>query len=244
MIFKSTSLLRRVWQAWRNHSPIAFCRIGAAYCLNAVLWRSPLAPRLKRRRLRIMEKLLGHRFDQPGLRLLEIGCGFGQDFAAHVAGAAQIEVYGIDTVNRGAHGVPSLRFVLADAEFIPFPDGFFDVVVSVGVLEHIQPIEKLCRVLTECRRVGRAFVHVVPSLATPIEPHTAGLFWQLRRPGRKLPADDLNFFSDDAWLKFDGLDGARLERFFYLPPLISNLIIYRRFATETDHPTISVLKSI
>jgi len=37
----------------------------------------------------------------------------------------------------------------------------------------------------------------------------------------------LYYYSDEAWLQFEGFKDAKLKRFYHLPPLITNLLIYK-----------------
>ena len=108
------------------------------------------------------------RFDRfAGSRVLEVGCGMGTDlFQFAKAGA---DVTGIDLVprhlaiarSRFQLAAEPARFVLADAEDLPFERGSFDVAYSFGVLHHTPNIR---RAVAEIHRVlrpgGRAIVAV------------------------------------------------------------------------------------
>jgi SAM-dependent methyltransferase len=103
-----------------------------------------------------LDRTEGSRGDQPCLWLDE-GCGTG-DLAAAVGSAAT--VVGLDVALRwlvvarhrldGA-GVPA-HLVCANAERLPFPDGSFDRIVSLGMLEHCADRQAAFR---EARRVLR-----------------------------------------------------------------------------------------
>jgi len=95
-------------------------------------------------------------------RLLDIGCGTGT-LAAKVIGAhLPYQVTGLDyshTMCRQARAKPrrsgarhGLRFVNADSEHLPFPDGHFDVVTCSNSFHHY-PHQQEC--LCEMRRVLR-----------------------------------------------------------------------------------------
>jgi SAM-dependent methyltransferase len=98
------------------------------------------------------------RFEEAsGLRVLEIGVGLGADHARFAQAGA--DVYGIDLTPRAIEhtrrrlaefGLTSTLSV-GDAEHLDFPDGFFDVVYSWGVLHHSPDtpaaIEEVRRVL-------------------------------------------------------------------------------------------------
>jgi ubiquinone/menaquinone biosynthesis C-methylase UbiE len=188
-------------------------------------------------RLNLHKYLAKHRFRQidalfcqnltngKKLKILDVGCHNGRDFVSFLKGNDLVEITGIDLVD---HGIEQKNFSYcsADAESVPYADNYFDLVVSVGVLEHISPIEKLCKVVSEIERVGKKHIIVVPSVTTLIEPHTASLLWQLRQIGSKRKYQDLNFFSDEAWLSFKGFETSKIKRFWLIPLLISNTYIY------------------
>ena len=117
--------------------------------------------------------------------------------------------------------------LVGDASDLDFPDDYFDVLLSIGVLEHVQPVENLCRMIAEIDRVGKSYYNVVPAINTLVEPHTSSILWQLLGRKRKTPHRSLDFYSDDAWLQFEGFHGAAWRWFFHIPPFITNLVIYK-----------------
>lgn len=188
--------------------------------------RVGIARRAKKRRVDLMLKSAG--IDpMHQLRILEIGCGNGQDFISHFSGMNHLQLFGMDIDDYGIRQ-QNFGFVHGDATNIPFPDGYFDLVVSIGVLEHIEPVSKLLEMTREIERVGRAYAVVVPSIATRLEPHTMVWRWQLKPRGSKRAVPALNYFSDEAWLQFDGFRSASIQTFDYLPILIKNTLIYKR----------------
>lgn len=89
--------------------------------------------------------------------LLEVGCGMGTDLLQFARGGARVT--GLDYTPRSVqisrrrfdvYGVPG-KFLLGDAENLPFPDETFDVVYSNGVLHHTpdtqRSIDEIFRVL-------------------------------------------------------------------------------------------------
>ena len=179
--------------------------------------RTDLSNRLRKRRFDVIRKALDLK---PGEKVLEVGCASGVDFMQF---ADDYEATGVDLINLPK--VCDFDFFQLDAKSLPWADNHFDVVVSIGVLEHIQPIERLCEVTREIRRVAKRFCVIVPSNGTWVEPHTWSLFWQARSIHAKSAcAYELNYFSDEAWLQFPGFEGATTRRYWHVPG-IQNLMI-------------------
>lgn len=189
--------------------------------------KSGLARMPKKRRFKKMDVALHGMLSQAerDIRIVDIGCAHGSDFIQFAKENSRLDVYGIDIVDSRA-SVDDFKFIQADAASIDVPDNHFDLVVSIGVLEHVEPISKLQDAIKEISRVSKSYCVIVPSLACIIEPHTLSLFWQIRDHNKKVGRSTLNYYSDEAWLQFDGFSGAKVQRFFYLPG-ISNLMIYK-----------------
>jgi ubiquinone/menaquinone biosynthesis C-methylase UbiE len=88
---------------------------------------------------------------------LDVGCGTGV-LAARLAGAGY-EVTGIDPsdgmLDQLRARAPEVQTVTGSGTYLPFPDGTFDVVVSVAVMHHIAAPEDVHRTLGEMVRVAR-----------------------------------------------------------------------------------------
>lgn len=86
-------------------------------------------------------------------RVLDLGCGDGR--IAGLLAAAGGEVTGVDpseiALERARASHPDLRFLAPAADgSLPLPDGSFDVVVCINVLEHVADTQRL---MSEARRV-------------------------------------------------------------------------------------------
>lgn len=134
-----------------------------------------------------------------GLRVLDLGCGFGW-FArwAHNAGAGS--VVGVDVSKRmleRAHRSASgevVRYLRADLERLPLACGRFDLVFSSLALHYLKDYEALCGYI---RRLLTPGGHLVFSVEHPI-------FTAPSRPGWRTDADGYRFWPVDGYLKEGG----------------------------------------
>lgn len=202
------------------------------------LWKKSGATALKKRRFQKIMSLIkmddvappaSNHVTKP-IRILEVGCANGKDFI-QFATDSRYEITAVD-INDCVIEQSNVTFYKADAAELPFEDKSFDLVVSIGLLEHIEPMEKLCAVIRELDRVGTHQISVVPSISTLVEPHCGKLFFS-QRMHRKLFSQQegvplhLNLFCEHTWTKFEGFMGCNVKKFYYLPPLIKNTVIYK-----------------
>jgi SAM-dependent methyltransferase len=96
--------------------------------------------------------------DLSGKDVLDVGCGRGGGTAFVMERFHPRSMTGIDFARRAieycrsAYSLSGLRFVLGDAENLPFPDGSFDIVLNV---ESSHCYSDMPRFLSELRRVLR-----------------------------------------------------------------------------------------
>jgi len=143
-----------------------------------------------------------HMIDVRGLRTLEVACGRGGFVRALALKGAY--AYGLDfseaalkiASERSLHldGERYARFVQGDAHCLPFPDDYFDLIVSCETIEHLPSPE---RGLAEFFRVTRLGGFLF--LTTPNYLNLMGLYEiyaRVRHPGRKWdqPFDRFQFF--------------------------------------------------
>jgi SAM-dependent methyltransferase len=101
-------------------------------------------------------------------RLLEIGCGEGFLLAA-LSGAEKFAVDLSVEAIRKARTKGEAHFSLALGERLPFPDGHFDLVTSVGVMEHFLDIGEALREIRRILRPGGHYVSLTHVERSPAE---------------------------------------------------------------------------
>lgn len=117
----------------------------------------------------------------PGQSLLDVSCGVGS--LPRLAAQMGLKAYGIDfsevALRTAYKEAPTVYWVIADGERIPYPDAYFDCVTSIGSLEHYaRPeagVREIARVL---KPDGQACI---------LLPNTFGLLgniWTALRTGR------------------------------------------------------------
>ncbi len=146
--------------------------------------------------------------------VLDVGCGVG-------ALVAEMRLDGVDAVGVDMRGVaPYWResgrthdaFIVGDAVALPFPDGSFDVVMALGVIEHIGTITGHLTLAPDWRRQRRAF---------------AGELARVTRPGGRVLIACPN-----KWFPVDVQHGPTDQ----LTPAIRRRRIFERFGVNI-HPT-------
>jgi SAM-dependent methyltransferase len=175
----------------------------------------------QQRRLDMIAHAAGERIN--GL-VLENGCGVGMyvkkltSLGSHVIGLE----YDLERAIEAGHNSPCITN--AAGEFIPFPSGSFDLILSHEVIEHVQDDRTaICEMIRVLKPGGRAVIFC-PSRGYPFETH--GIFWNgkyyfgnklfvnyLPRALRDKLAPHVRVYSNRDLLKlFDGLQVKFIER--------------------------------
>jgi len=108
-------------------------------------------------RWRIWEEaeFLFNDYVMPGEKVLDLGCGNGRFF--EFLKDKDIHYIGVDfsekLIEIAKNKYPKLKFEVADALNLPFPNNYFDKIYSIAVLHHIPSKQFRLQFLQEARRV-------------------------------------------------------------------------------------------
>jgi len=115
---------------------------------------------------------------RPSLRVLDYGCGRGATVRALRARA--VDAYGADVFFAGMdyEDIGSDELVvqgiirrISPRGDVPFPDQWFDVLISDQVLEHVKDLDKAISEFGRLIKSGGVMLHHFPSLEVWREPH-------------------------------------------------------------------------
>ncbi len=109
-------------------------------------------------------------------RVLEDGCGVGE-YLAHLAMHAK-QAVGLDyEFERTLEARIKVSEVVCGAgEKLPFPDDYFDLVLSHEVLEHVQDDQQAINEILRVLKPGGRLILFVPNRGYPFETH--GIYWK------------------------------------------------------------------
>lgn len=97
---------------------------------------------------------------KAGMRVLDNGCGRGEFL--HAFGKLGLEAYGTDMSDY----CKKARVVDLNSEKLPFEEGFFDVVFTKSVLEHIENVEHYMAEMKRVLKAGGILIIMVPDWET------------------------------------------------------------------------------
>lgn len=164
-----------------------------------------------------------------GRRLLEIGCG-NADYSVALA-TSYDQVVGVDLQSMEldtalARGVPVAQM---SAEHLAFPQGAFDAVIAIEVLEHVGALPAVLREVNRVLAGGGLFLFTSPNRYFPLETHHVHVGGR-RFSGRYVPflpyvpplhralAEARNFKARDLRRWLDEAGFAEVATDYIMPP--------------------------
>jgi len=126
---------------------------------------------IEMRPIKVYRKVMEYLNGRKGLKLLDVSCGTGN--LIKCAGEKGIEGYGIDisetALMLARRNIECRkRTVLADATYLPFKDGYFDLVTNFASLQYYTDQEKAISEMVRVARKGGGFCIVVPNGNFPL----------------------------------------------------------------------------
>jgi ubiquinone/menaquinone biosynthesis C-methylase UbiE len=129
-------------------------------------WGTPAGSERARRRT---ELLIERASIQPGMKVLEFGCGTGM-FSRRIATTGAL-LTAIDLspdliAEAQKESNPNITFQIGDIEMLPFVDATFDAVIGSSVLHHVQ-VEKALMNAFRVLKPGRMIAFAEPNMLNP-----------------------------------------------------------------------------
>lgn len=126
-------------------------------------------------------------------RVLDLGCGSGNNGIALKEIHAGIEVHGVDILNQPDRpGFYSFKVVELDNGVLPFPDNYFDAVLFTHVIEHLRSPLELGKEIHRVMRKGAGIYVETPNWTTTFVP-SFGFHREQHNP--------FNFYDDPSHVK-------------------------------------------
>lgn len=133
-----------------------------------------------RRKLRVLKAL--QKIDVfDNMNVLDIGCGpDGRSFEDFIPNTWKITGIDIKDEKFIKHSHPNFKYIKADATDLSFfGDKQFDLVVSIGMLEHVTNMPSFQKIVSNIHRVAQQYIVIVPWKNAFIEPHFGIPFFAL-----------------------------------------------------------------
>lgn len=110
---------------------------------------------------RVYERFLRPLFDkEPFEKVLDVGCGLGMGIQNLIQDG--FDAYGLDMSNLAPYWekyqLDNNRFICCDSSQIPFESNLFDIVYSLGVIEHIGTVNGHCTLKCNYRDIREKYV--------------------------------------------------------------------------------------
>lgn len=138
---------------------------------------------------------------QAGQKVLDVGCGKGflmHDLAEAVPGLEvsghDLSQYAIDNAKEEVCG----KISQGCASKLPYPDNYFDLVISINTLHNLQAPELFCA-LQEIERVGKSHKYVCVESYRNEEEKVNLMYWQLTCEAFNTPDEWLWWFKQTGY---------------------------------------------
>jgi len=179
-------------------------------------WETPAGKLRWARRVKMLSRHL-----QPGMRVLELGCGTGY-FTRELARSGA-DIVAIDVspellqIAKANCSMPNVRYEIQNAYELSYPDRVFNSVVGSSVLHHLE-IDEALREIYRVLKPGGTIYFTEPNMLNPQIAIQKNVPWVKRKLGDS--PDETAFFR---WplrrlLEQKGYREVRIEPFDFLHP--------------------------
>jgi len=144
-------------------------------------------------------------------KILDIGCHSGLCTEEIIAKTSPLEVHGIDlsvkAIEKARRRIKNGKFLVGDAENLPYQRDFFDGVFCIEMLEHVDRPDKVLAQIQKILKKGKYAVIMVPTDNLLFQ--TIWFIWNLRHPVWKhvhvqsFKGDTLEKLSEELGFKVD-----------------------------------------
>lgn len=177
---------------------------------------------------RHVEQMMKFADIEPGMRVLEVGCGLGR--YTFLLAEMGVEVEGLDLspqllvqlqeINAGKYEIPTHGFDLVDSP--PEMYGQFDAVIGFFVLHHVHELDRCMEVAARLVKPGGSVAFCEPNPFNPLYYIQITLTPEMRWKGER---GMLKMHSDVLFPSMEkgGLAECAVNRFGFFPPFVTNL---------------------
>jgi SAM-dependent methyltransferase len=129
----------------------------------------------------VAQAMINHYDIKPGDKILDIGCGKGFQLYEISLLVPGVEIYGIDISSYAIENAKEEvkdRLQVGNANHLPFPDNYFDLVFSITTLHNLHNYD-LDKALCEMERVGKDNKYLCVESYRTEEEKANLLYWQV-----------------------------------------------------------------
>ena len=149
----------------------------------------------------VAQSLVQHYDLQPGMKVLDVGCGKGFLLFDLMETCPGLEVRGIDISTYALeHAKEEVKdyCIQASAERLPFPDHNFDLVISINTLHNLYNYQ-LRSALRDISRVSRGLSYICVESYRNEREKVNLMYWQLTCRSFHTPAEWLFEFAESSY---------------------------------------------
>lgn len=207
-------------------------------------WSTPAGKSRALRRENFIIEIAGLEENQ---RVLELGCGTG--FHTAEISKSKAKIIGVDispdliNVARQRANFPNVKFIVADAHNLPFPNKFFDSIVGVSVLHHLE-MDKVFKEIRRLLKTKGKIVFSEPNMMNPQIFLMKNIPW-FKKLLNEIPNETAFFRSYlSIFLKKQGFKNIKVIPFDFLHPLMPAFLVFFMNRISLSMEKIPLLKEI